>query len=1033
MSAAAKRRRRDLTSDAQLRNPSVAAVAAALSGVMDHPPTAAHRHCMADDVAALATATDAELTASPFDGLTPAHLAAAANATQALRYIDSRGGAVRATLFVAGVAGTAPCHVAAYMDSADAFVLLLSIARSHRLPSPAQLQSHDNMLPGQVAAVADSARVIDAIAVSSDHGTLDVGASTGTSAAYYAARNDAVRALRSLQTSGVDLRTQAKLAHNRTIAHAAAESNARGVLVFLGNEPLFRSLLLQADVAGDTPAHMAAYHDADAALYALGQFAPRSMVAFNDRAMTPAHVAAVRNASAALCAIHAQGGAAAATLQTPTGPSLQSHRTGGQWEWATWTPAQCAAAANAPRALQALASFPDVCATLTCGEQPAAVIAGMNGAVDALRALHSIGGRVASSVWAIHHRSIPRTTAVAAAQSGSTVVLEWLWHMGGEGRQSLLVPCGVRPSSSAIWTAVYFDQGDSVATLLSYFAQSPRGLASIAGPPADRSKLSELIACAVTRGAADALEELLKHPLFREAATSNQRLMINVDELAPTIHASAEAVSITEAAVILWMTDTTTAKFARSASALLRVADGSAPAEPMRVAQYVAASMPLRYLPDWSRSVHLYATRLIPVSIRLRLVRARFPPSIGPFGTVRVLADRGDPLSALDQMIAEAHGMARPVSLDVMYADEAAGGDGLRREWLAAAVGRLCDEESGLLVPTEDGDAYMMRSDAGGNVSDGCIQLGLLIGVALAHGETLGGVQLAVPLVAGAFGLTELSGELRTGARSTVRPMRAGDALRAVDRECHAGRYAWVVAATADEWNEAGLELSFDDEVDGLRVGDYLNPDHGDLVGPVRYEQRVAYAEAYATARVFGPHLEQFPAVRHGIQIALCAPFVADLQRLCTSEELTRLVCGAAVVDVNEWRASTRYTAGYTGDSPVVEWLWTWVSQSQEHARWLLAFATGSRAPPCDGMGAMAGYRDRGRSFEVTKAVGSWMSGGGPKLPTAATCVNTLVLPEYPDYQALEFAMDTARRIGAAFDETAVGEMMPHPEHGQHE
>ena len=48
------------------------------------------------------------------------------------------------------------------------------------------------------------------------------------------------------------------------------------------------------------------------------------------------------------------------------------------------------------------------------------------------------------------------------------------------------------------------------------------------------------------------------------------------------------------------------------------------------------------------------------------------------------------------------------------------------------------------------------------------------------------------------------------------------------------------------------------------------------------------------------------------------------------------------------------------------------------------------------------------------------VDGPSSRLPTAATCFNTLRLPEHQSRESLAATLDTALREGAGFDETAV-------------
>jgi hypothetical protein len=93
---------------------------------------------------------------------------------------------------------------------------------------------------------------------------------------------------------------------------------------------------------------------------------------------------------------------------------------------------------------------------------------------------------------------------------------------------------------------------------------------------------------------------------------------------------------------------------------------------------------------------------------------------------------------------------------------------------------------------------------------------------------------------------------------------------------------------------------------------------------------------------------------------------------------------------------STSYAAGYTAKHPTIKWFWSvahaWNSEQKKR---FLAFTTGSDRVPISGLGSVPLVIQR----------------NGPDsdhLPTASTCYNVLLLPEYSSREKVEKLMTSA-------------------------
>ena len=95
------------------------------------------------------------------------------------------------------------------------------------------------------------------------------------------------------------------------------------------------------------------------------------------------------------------------------------------------------------------------------------------------------------------------------------------------------------------------------------------------------------------------------------------------------------------------------------------------------------------------------------------------------------------------------------------------------------------------------------------------------------------------------------------------------------------------------------------------------------------------------------------------------------------------LICGNADLDMHELEIAASYEGGYSSTHPTIRSFWNVVhSLDATQQRQLLAFVTGSDRVPIKGLATL--------SFCIQRA--------GPdsdRLPTAHTCFNSLLLPDY--------------------------------------
>jgi hypothetical protein len=160
------------------------------------------------------------------------------------------------------------------------------------------------------------------------------------------------------------------------------------------------------------------------------------------------------------------------------------------------------------------------------------------------------------------------------------------------------------------------------------------------------------------------------------------------------------------------------------------------------------------------------------------------------------------------------------------------------------------------------------------------------------------------------------------------------------------------------------------------------------------------------------------PAVAFARGVARFVP--RDLLRLFDANELNELIGGAAggAVDVEDLRAHTAYSGGYTPDSSAVRAFWRVVSGlPQPDIRALLRFVTSSPRAP------LGGFRFLSPPFTIHKIEGGGASvfaafGGRDveRLPTASTCFCMLKLPAYRREGTLREKLLAAIHSGSGFE-----------------
>ncbi|XP_072390654.1 ubiquitin-protein ligase E3A [Diabrotica undecimpunctata] len=155
----------------------------------------------------------------------------------------------------------------------------------------------------------------------------------------------------------------------------------------------------------------------------------------------------------------------------------------------------------------------------------------------------------------------------------------------------------------------------------------------------------------------------------------------------------------------------------------------------------------------------------------------------------------------------------------------------------------------------------------------------------------------------------------------------------------------------------------------------------------VTQENKYEFVDLYANFLLNKSVEKQFSAFYKGFQMVVDE---SPLELLFRPEEIELLICGSKNFDFDELENSTEYDGGYTNESQIIKDFWSVVhALSLEDKRKLLQFTTGSDRVPIGGLSRL-------------KLVVAKNGPDSDRLPTAHTCFNVLLLPEYSSKEKLK-------------------------------
>ena len=124
--------------------------------------------------------------------------------------------------------------------------------------------------------------------------------------------------------------------------------------------------------------------------------------------------------------------------------------------------------------------------------------------------------------------------------------------------------------------------------------------------------------------------------------------------------------------------------------------------------------------------------------------------------------------------------------------------------------------------------------------------------------------------------------------------------------------------------------------------------------------------------------------------------------QILSPDELELIICGTQLLDFNELKNACQYEE-FTKESETIKYFWEiLLNFTEEEKKKFLSFVTGCDRAPIDGLG----------SLPIT------ISNGGSdlnQLPSAHTCFNNLILPDYKDKEKMKKAILTAINYSEGF------------------
>ncbi|XP_022068697.2 E3 ubiquitin-protein ligase NEDD4-like isoform X1 [Acanthochromis polyacanthus] len=224
--------------------------------------------------------------------------------------------------------------------------------------------------------------------------------------------------------------------------------------------------------------------------------------------------------------------------------------------------------------------------------------------------------------------------------------------------------------------------------------------------------------------------------------------------------------------------------------------------------------------------------------------------------------------------------------------------------------------------------------------------------------------------------------------------------MESVDSE-YFNSLMWILE---NDPTDLDLRFTIDEELFGQTHQHELKPGGTEIV--VTNENKKEYIHHVMQWRFVNRIQKQMTAFKEGFFELI----PQDLIQIFDENELELLMCGLGDVDVNDWKANTKYKNSYSSNHVVIQWFWkTVLLMDAEKRIRLLQFVTGTSRVPMNGFAELYGSNGP-QLFTIEQ----W--GTRDKLPRAHTCFNRLDLPPYESFEELREKLHIAIENAQGFD-----------------
>ena len=316
-------------------------------------------------------------------------------------------------------------------------------------------------------------------------------------------------------------------------------------------------------------------------------------------------------------------------------------------------------------------------------------------------------------------------------------------------------------------------------------------------------------------------------------------------------------------------------------------------------------------------------------------------------------------------------------------------GGGVFKEWIDAVTTLGFGVEYGMFMASASQELYPNPASGvfdGGHL-DHFVFLGRLLGKAVYEG------MLVEPIFAQFF------------LKKVLGRANLVDDLQSLDRELYKNL---MMLRGMDQGDVESLGLAFEATVPGLDGPREVELVPGGSAVTVTGKNLLQYIVSVAHLRLNTLIAPQTRAFLSGFRDVLPLDWI----RMFSPPELQLLIGGTpGKMDVQDMRAHTVYAGGYHDQHPVIKDFWDVLEHdfSAEDQAALLTFLTSCSRPP------LLGFKSLDPKVAIHR-VPLYRAEDAAKLPSSATCMNLLKLPEYPNKALLREKLKYAIHSASGFE-----------------